>query len=406
MSDIRYLTEDRGLRTLMVRAGYPRLGRKERRRIERAVRRGRHWVVPSPSSIFRCLNAFHDEAEMAKREKGTAWIPEASEELTALGLVNRDLVAAVQARSPEGIATLDMDATLVETHKREAVRCYQGFRSYRPLTVWWAEQGLVVGSGLRDGNVPAQTGYLQMVREELEQPLLPEAAQQLGSVFRGGHCGRAVHVGGGGDQPGLARRGGDPLVPAAVRESGGGARDHEAGPGGRLPSGKLGANAAWWQVMILALNLNEVMKPQVLAKVEGGESLAVARLKALRYLLLHVAGRVIGHGRRLVVRIAADHPSLPLRLGMRARILELAAASSAEAFTASDQGHPHHGSVGQALPEPAERATHFTLSSLSRPLTPLVSAWPLPGTTFSSTATPAACLAVVLGRRGRTTGKW
>ncbi|MEW6141207.1 MAG: IS1380 family transposase, partial [Thermodesulfobacteriota bacterium] len=34
--------------------------------------------------------------------------------------------------------------------------------------------------------------------------------------------------------------------------------------GGKLPSGLFGANAAWWQIMILAFNLNAAMKRQVL----------------------------------------------------------------------------------------------------------------------------------------------
>src|SRR5271166_3241799 len=34
--------------------------------------------------------------------------------------------------------------------------------------------------------------------------------------------------------------------------------------GGRLPSGLFGANAAWWAIMVLAHNLNAMMKRQVL----------------------------------------------------------------------------------------------------------------------------------------------
>jgi len=34
--------------------------------------------------------------------------------------------------------------------------------------------------------------------------------------------------------------------------------------GGKLPSGNFGANAAWWWIMILTLNLNEAMKRLVL----------------------------------------------------------------------------------------------------------------------------------------------
>jgi len=94
--------------------------------------------------------------------------------------------------------------------------------------------------------------------------------------------------------------------------------------GGLLPSGKLGANAAWWAVMILALNVNEVMKREALAKVEGAQQRAVARMKILRFHLVNIVARVVRHGRRLILRISADHPSLPVLVGMRQRIMELA----------------------------------------------------------------------------------
>jgi hypothetical protein len=36
--------------------------------------------------------------------------------------------------------------------------------------------------------------------------------------------------------------------------------------GGKLPSGDFGENAAWWWIMVLALNLNQAMKALVLGK--------------------------------------------------------------------------------------------------------------------------------------------
>jgi hypothetical protein len=38
--------------------------------------------------------------------------------------------------SGAGAATLDMDATLIETHKRTAPHCYKHFKSYQPLNTW------------------------------------------------------------------------------------------------------------------------------------------------------------------------------------------------------------------------------------------------------------------------------
>jgi hypothetical protein len=53
-----------------------------------------------------------------------------------------------------------MDATLIETHKRDALHCYKGFKAYQPLNCWWAEQGTMLYSEFRDGNSlpPAKAG--------------------------------------------------------------------------------------------------------------------------------------------------------------------------------------------------------------------------------------------------------
>jgi len=56
--------------------------------------------------------------------------------------------------------------------------------------------------------------------------------------------------------------------------------------GGHLPSAHFGANATWWAIMILAFNLNSLMKH--LALPEGWES---KRLKAVRFGFINLAGR-------------------------------------------------------------------------------------------------------------------
>jgi hypothetical protein len=65
--------------------------------------------------------------------------------------------------------------------------------------------------------------------------------------------------------------------------------------GGKFPSKLFGANAAWWQIMILALNVNEAMKRLIF----GGEWVK-KRLKAIRFWLINIAGRVYEHARGLV----------------------------------------------------------------------------------------------------------
>ena len=51
------------------------------------------------------------------------------------------------------------------------------------------------------------------------------------------------------------------------------------------------------------------------------------RLKAIRYHLINLPGRVLSHGRRLVLRLAHGHPSLSILLAARQRIAALARGS-------------------------------------------------------------------------------
>jgi hypothetical protein len=89
--------------------------------------------------------------------------------------------------------------------------------------------------------------------------------------------------------------------------------------GGRLPSGLFGANAAWWALMILAHNLNAAMKRLVL-----GESWATKRMKALRFQLIGLPGRVVSHARKLIIRLGAGAEALGLIVSARQTIRALA----------------------------------------------------------------------------------
>jgi hypothetical protein len=94
----------------------------------------------------------------------------------------------------------------------------------------------------------------------------------------------------------------------------------EGGPArGPLPSGKFGQNAAWWWIMVLAFNLNAVMKGLVL-----GRSWVSKRMKAIRYHLIRLPGRVLERSRRLIIRLGRGHPCYGLLVDARTRINELA----------------------------------------------------------------------------------
>ena len=85
--------------------------------------------TPSPSALSAWSARFHDPASPGGG--GTAFIPEVTRELQGLWRVNRSLLAFAQEHAQATTATLDMDATLIETHKRDALFCY---RSSRPIS--------------------------------------------------------------------------------------------------------------------------------------------------------------------------------------------------------------------------------------------------------------------------------
>jgi hypothetical protein len=372
------------------------------------------------------LELFHNQEQEKLRVAHKAFIPQPSELLAALVRLNGAFAAAVHRRSPQKTATLDMDATLVETFKKAALYCYKKFKAYQPLNVYWAEQGLVLFSEFRDGNVPADYDLLRPFKQSLEllaegvkkvylrsdtagyvvellrycaegknerfgviefavgadvteaykvavrevnesdwRPLLRKvkgtlvrtgqeyaevcfvpnwvAAKKDGPVYRylairepleqqtlPGMEGQLTLP-----FPTMDWRGVKYKVTGIVtnrdlpadeliwwyRERCG--KSEEAHSimkgdlaGGKLPSGLFGANAAWWQIMILAFNLNSAMKRLVL-----GGSWVNRRLKAVRFRLINLPGRIHRRGRQLFVRLSGGHPSNDILFEARRRML-------------------------------------------------------------------------------------
>ena len=72
---------------------------------------------------------------------------------------------------------MDTDATLIETQKKEALFSYEGYKAYQPFNVWWGEQGVVLHTEFRDGNVPAGYEQLRVVARGLE--MLPEGVSKV-----------------------------------------------------------------------------------------------------------------------------------------------------------------------------------------------------------------------------------
>lgn len=124
--------------------------------------------IPSASAVRRFLDGFHDDA-MALSEVGKASVPEPTAPLRGLGRVNRQFVRFLQKKRSETVATLDFDATLVESSKKQALWCYEGHRAYQPIVALWAELGVVVADEFRDGNVPAGFRALEFVKAALNE---------------------------------------------------------------------------------------------------------------------------------------------------------------------------------------------------------------------------------------------
>ena len=93
--------------------------------------------------------------------------------------------------------------------------------------------------------------------------------------------------------------------------------------GGKLPSSDFGENAAWWLIMVLSLNLNSAMKHLVLT-----ESWTAKRMKALRFSLINLPGRIVKGAGQLMIRITQGHSSLAVLLAARQKIMEIGYAPS------------------------------------------------------------------------------
>jgi hypothetical protein len=81
--------------------------------------------------------------------------------VAALQIVQAQTVRRIAQRyeqqgQTQTIATVDQDATIIESHKKAALRHYEGGRGYQPMVAVWAEMDLILADEFRDGNVPAR----------------------------------------------------------------------------------------------------------------------------------------------------------------------------------------------------------------------------------------------------------
>lgn len=432
VEDIQKLEGDEGFKKILERVELSGMSRRKRREQQRRWRKEKRRGVPSPSAIFRYLSQFHEAEQEEQRVEGKAFIPRPNEALRGLVQVNRKLVASIYRQQGGEVATLDQDATLVETSKKGALYCYEHYQAYQPFNTYWAEQGVVLHTEFRDGNVPAGYEQLRVLQESLE--LLPEGVKKArlrsdtaayqqevlkycaeGKNERFGviefaisadvtpefrkavaeveeeewqpmwrevngekvKTGRewaevcfvpnwAGHSKKGPSYRYLATRevlenflpgmentkplpfqtvqmkrqrykvfgtvtnldwAGEEVIEWQHQRCGLSEEIHkvmkEDLAGGSLPSGDFGENAAWWWFMVLALNLNEALKRHVL-KGEWTRR----RMKALRFGVIQLVGRVVEKARQLRIRLGKTGIGYELILRARERMLEWKAAAA------------------------------------------------------------------------------
>lgn len=423
VADVELLRRDEGFVKLAVAVACYGLPRKEARAKARLLKKTKAVPFPAPSSVFRFLDLFHGLEQDVERVPGEATLVPEHSRLLGLWQVNRELLGFMQKQRPLDTATLDCDATLVETHKAEALHCYKGYKAYQPLNFYIFEWSMIAYSHFRDGNVPC--GYRQLESVQRALKLLPagikhvklrmdtqgyewellrwlaegkserfgaidfavgadvtqelkkevaklqakdwhdltrkahEVAQQWAEVAfvpnacatkKDGPMYRFIVTREALRQPSLpgvavelpfptmdfggigpcklhavvtnTKLGGAELVAWYRQRCGKSEEAHSVMKsdlaGGKLPSGDFGANAAWWTIMQIALNLNQMLK-----RLAMPESWLNKRLKAIRAHVICVAARVVDHARQVVVRLSAAHPSTAFIQEIRERILAL-----------------------------------------------------------------------------------
>ena len=429
VDDIKALEADDGFCEVLKKAEMHGLRRKVRRALLRRWRKGKTRAVPSASSIFRYLAKFHDSKQEKQRQPGKAFIPRPNKHLQGLAGINKDLAAFSSFQDTGSTATLDMDATLVATNKTDALFCYKGYKAYQPLNTWWFEQGIVLHTEFRDGNVPAGFEQLRVFKEALDY--LPEDVKKVrlrsdtagyqhdllkycatgknsrfgviefaigcdvtkefkkavaqvdesewkpiyktayGKKYKTGvewadvcYVPNAIgHSKKGPEYRYLAKREvldkqqalpgmdgqielpfptmdikrqrykvfgmvtnmdweGEKLIHWLHERCGKSEEAHAVMKddlaGGKLPSEDFGENAAWWWIMILALNLNAMMK-----KLAMGVPWISKRMKAVRFSFINLPGRVLKGSRSLIIRLTKNNPAMELLINARKRIAML-----------------------------------------------------------------------------------
>ncbi len=376
--------------------------------------------MPSAEAVRFFLYAFHDEGLLEGRPSEGAFIAEESKPLKGLWEVNRGVVLKASRGERPKQATIDQDATVIESHKEESRWTYLGEPGYQPVINYWAEQDLILSDEFRDGNVPAgmdclssflraacclpesvETVYfrsdsaayqhklLDEMREGIELdgkkvavyfaisadmtealkgkiislsepawkplrkmsekgliegrkewaevefiPSAPSVKKDMkpdrylairvrpaqGELFGDGNAYHYYAV--------VTNRwelDGEELLWWQRERCGSVEKVHDVLKndlgGGVMPCGRFFANAAWWRLNCLCYNVISVMKRKALPK-----AFWPARMKALRFHLIGVAGKVVCHARSTFLKLTEGYRSLIPYRQARSQLLVFSSA--------------------------------------------------------------------------------
>jgi hypothetical protein len=123
--------------------------------------------IPSPEAARHFLNAFHEEELLQGRLPHQAFIPEETEWLEGLAAVQRDLIKKATLEEQPWKATIDLDATVIVSHKQQAYWTYLEEKGYQPVVAYWAEEDMILVDEFRDGNVPAGMDLLPVLKKAI-----------------------------------------------------------------------------------------------------------------------------------------------------------------------------------------------------------------------------------------------
>jgi hypothetical protein len=149
----------------------------DRLREDRALAQLLGHDLPAARTARSFLESFHAEDLPLLQAGEHAVVPGESALLEGLAAVSGQVVRYLQQQKPATQATLDVDATILESDKQAAQATYDGRRGYQPVFVLWAEQDVIVADEFRDGNVPAGSGNLRVVQKAVEA--LPPGVEQI-----------------------------------------------------------------------------------------------------------------------------------------------------------------------------------------------------------------------------------